>query len=52
MVKTNFKFKKLSKDSPNPSSNQTILSDILEAAGQASKIYLASDPDREGEAIA
>ncbi len=31
---------------------KTILSDILSQAKKASEIYLASDPDREGEAIA
>ena len=31
---------------------KTILSDILSQAKNASEIYLASDPDREGEAIA
>jgi DNA topoisomerase I len=31
---------------------QKVVDDILEAAKHASKVYLAADPDREGEAIA
>jgi DNA topoisomerase-1 len=33
-------------------SKQEIINEIKEAATKAEKIYLATDPDREGEAIA
>jgi DNA topoisomerase-1 len=36
----------------NAKTKQQIISEIKEAASKADKIYLASDPDREGEAIA
>jgi DNA topoisomerase-1 len=36
----------------NEKTKQEIINEIKEAANKAQKIYLATDPDREGEAIA
>jgi len=43
------KVKKIAK--ANTKSKQEIIEEIRQAANQVEKIYLASDPDREGEAI-
>jgi DNA topoisomerase-1 len=36
----------------NSKTKQEIINEIKTAASKADKIYLATDPDREGEAIA